>query len=125
MLKSCAEIYGDDPVVMQGISRLTDDPAILCAGKAASDLNLQGARSYKAGNFPEAQDFFRRALALQSKNISIALNMAQSLLPAKGVTPEATQLEECRACLKMIGKMPDTDPRYDRYQKLQSRAFGA
>jgi hypothetical protein len=25
----------------------------------------------------------------------------------------------------MIGMMPDTDPRYERYQKLQSRAFGA
>ena len=125
VLKNCAEIYGDDPAVMQGISRLTDDPAILGAGKAAADLNLQGVRSYKAGNLAEAQDFFRRALALQSKNISIALNMVQSLLPAKGVAPDAARLEECRVCLNMIGMMPDTDPRYERYQKLQSRAFGA
>lgn len=125
LLKSCAEIYGDDPAVMQGISRLTDDPAILGGCKAAVDLNLQGVRSYKAGSLAEAQDFFRRALALQPKNISIALNMAQSLLHVKSVSADATGLEECRACLKMIGMMPDTDPRYERYQKLQGRAFGA
>jgi len=125
ILKNCVEIYGDDPTVMQGIARLTDDPAILGAGKAAGDLNLQGVRSYKAGNLVEAQDFFRRALALQSKNISIALNMVQSLLYVKGAPPDATGLEECRVCLKMIGMMPDTDPRYERYRKLQTRAFGA
>ncbi|MEB0078554.1 response regulator [Pseudomonas sp. CCI3.2] len=125
ILKSCAEIYGDDPAIMQGIGRLTDDPAILGAGKAASDLNLQGVRQYKAGNIAEAQAFFRQALALQSKNISIALNMVQSLLHAKGMPADAEGLEECRVCLKMIGMMPETDPRYERYQKLQSRAFGA
>ena len=125
VLKSCAEIYGDDPVVMQSIAKQTDDPAILGAGKAAMDLNLQGVRSYKAGSLPEARDLFRNALALQPKNISIALNLAQSLLHAKGVAPDAANLQECQACLKMVGNMPDSDPRYDRFQKLQSRAFGA
>lgn len=125
ILKSCVEIYGDDPAVMEGIARLTDDPVILGAGKAAADLNLQGVRSYKAGNLVEAQGFFRGALALQSKNISIALNLVQALLYVKGVPPDSAGLEECRVCLKMIGMMPDTDPRHDRYQKLRTKAFGA
>jgi CheY-like chemotaxis protein/Flp pilus assembly protein TadD len=124
VLKNCMEVYGDDPAVMQGIARLTDDPAILGASKAAVELNLLGVRSYKTASFAEAQDFFRRALALQPKNISIALNMAQSLLHVKGMVPDASQLEECRVCLKMIGMMPETDPRYQRYQKLKTKAFG-
>jgi len=124
MLKNCVEIYGDDPAVMKNIAKLTDDPEILGSGKAAIDLNVQGVRSYKSGNLEEAQDLFRKALALQPKNISIALNAAQALLVTAQKTSNAAALEECRACLKMVGKMPDSDPRYERYQKLRIRAFG-
>lgn len=56
MLKNCAEIYGDDPAVMRGIAKQTDDPAILNSGTAAADLNRQGVRSYKAGALTEARE---------------------------------------------------------------------
>ncbi|APC18010.1 hypothetical protein BLL42_20615 [Pseudomonas frederiksbergensis] len=124
MLKNCAEIYGDDPVVMQGIAQQTDDPTILNAGNAAADLNRQGVRSYKAGALPEARELFRGALLLQPKNISIALNMAQSLLHGTDASLDSALLEECRTCLKMVGMMPESDARYPRYQKLRSKAFG-
>ncbi len=124
VLKTCAEIYGDDPAVMKSIAQHTDDPAILGAGKVAIDLNIQGVRSYRAGNLAEAQDLFRRALALQPKNISIALNLAQSLLHFGAQKLDPIALQECQASLKMVGRMPDSDPRYERYQKLRSRAFG-
>ena len=124
MLKNCAEIYGDDPKVMQNIAKLTDDPTILSSSNAAADINRQGVRSYKGGNLAEARELFRKALAMQPKNISIALNMAQSLLHGADANPDAALLEECRACLKLVGMMPDTDARYPRYQKLRSKAFG-
>lgn len=123
MLKNCAEIYGDDPVVMQGIAKLTDDPAILNAGNAAADLNRQGVRAYKAGGLTEARELFRGALLLQPKNISIALNMAQSLLHGTDPKADAPLFDECRACLKMVGMIPESDARYPRYQKLRSKAF--
>lgn len=125
ILKSCAEIYGDDPAVMENIARQTDDPEILGAGKAAIDLNMQGIRSYRAGKLGEAQDLFRQALALQPKNISIALNMAQSLLHVGVQNLDNASLQECQNSLKLVGMMPDTDARYDRYQKLRNKAFGA
>jgi hypothetical protein len=68
---------------------------------------------------------FRKALALQPKNISIALNMAQSLLHGADTRVASAEMEECRKCLKMVGLMPDTDARYARYEKLKSKAFGA
>jgi hypothetical protein len=55
MLKSCAEIYGDDPAVMKDIAKLTDDPTILSSSNAAADLNRQGVRVYKTGNLVEAR----------------------------------------------------------------------
>lgn len=124
MLKNCAEIYGDDPKVMEGIAKLTDDPAILNSANAAADMNRQGVRSYKAGALGEARDLFRRALAMQPKNISIALNMAQSLLHGTDTSVESELLQECRDCLKLVGMMPDSDARFARYQKLRSKAFG-
>ena len=124
MLKNCAEIYGDDPVVMQSIAKLTDDPEILSSSNAAAELNREGVRVYKTGNLPEARTLFRRALTMQPKNISIALNMAQSLLHGTDTSVASAELEECRGCLKMVGMMPDTDARYPRYQKLKIKAFG-
>jgi tetratricopeptide (TPR) repeat protein len=124
MLKNCVEIYGDDPVVMKDIAKQTDDPSILNSGNAAAELNRQGVRVYKTGNLVEARQVFRRALALQPKNISIALNMAQSLLHGTDTSVPSAELEECQVCLKMVGLMPDTDARYPRYQKLKSKAFG-
>ncbi|KPW83481.1 TPR repeat-containing response regulator [Pseudomonas congelans] len=124
VLKSCAGAYGDDPAVMKSIAGMTDDPAILGASKAAVDFNLQGVRSYKAGNLTEAQSFFRSALGLQPKNISIALNMVQSLLHP-GQNLGQAGIDECRASLTMLGKIPESDPRYERYQKLRERAFSA
>ena len=124
MLKSCAEIYGDDPAVMKDIAKLTDDPTILNSSNAAADLNRQGVRVYKTGNLVEAREVFRKALKMQPKNISIALNMAQSLLHGTDTSVPSAELEECRACLKMVGLMPDTDARFARYQKLKSKAFG-
>jgi len=124
MLKNCAEIYGDDPSVMKGIAKLTDDPSILNSGNDAAELNRQGVRVYKTGNLVEARQVFRKALALQPKNISIALNMAQALLHGTDTNVASAELEECRTCLKMVGLMPDSDARYPRYQKLKSKAFG-
>ncbi|MGO3999975.1 response regulator [Pseudomonas fluorescens] len=123
MLKNCAEIYGDDPAVMRGIAKQTDDPAILNSGTAAADLNRQGVRSYKAGALTEARELFRGALLLQPKNISIALNMAQSILHGATANLDPGLLDECRRCLKMVGLMPESDARYPRYQKLQSKAL--
>jgi Flp pilus assembly protein TadD len=124
MLKNCVEIYGDDPVVMKDIAKQTDDPSILNSGNAAAELNRQGVRVYKTGNLVEARQVFRKALAMQPKNISIALNMAQSLLHGTDTSVPSAELEECRTCLKMVGLMPDSDARYPRYQKLKSKAFG-
>ena len=124
MLKNCAEIYGDDPNVMKNIAKLTDDPTILNSSNAAADLNRQGVRVYKTGDLVQARTVFRKALAMQPKNISIALNMAQSLLHGTDTSVPSAELEECRACLKMVGLMPDTDARFARYQKLKSKAFG-
>ncbi|MBM3112521.1 response regulator [Pseudomonas arcuscaelestis] len=125
ILKSCVETYGDDPKVMQSVSRLTDDPTVLGAVTEAVDLNRQGVRSYQAGELSEALGQFRRALSLQPKNISIALNTAQALLRIGGETPPPAIMEECRACLTCVAGIPESDSRYDRYRKLHIRAFGA
>lgn len=123
LLKNCVEMYGDDPLVMQGIAKLTDDAQILGSGQEAVELNRQGVRSYQQKQWSEALEFFRRALALQPKNISIALNTAQSLLRLHVEQAQPALLEECRACLEAVKMMPPDDPRLERYQLLKRKAF--
>ncbi|MBB1518505.1 tetratricopeptide repeat-containing response regulator [Aquipseudomonas guryensis] len=123
LLKSCVEIYGDDPTVMQNVAKQTDDPQILAGGQEAVDFNRQGIRVYQLGRFADALELFRRGLALQPKNISIALNTAQSLLRLGGDKPEPDLLDECRRCLDAVSMIPSSDPRYERYQQLRRRAF--
>lgn len=135
ILKSCVETYGDDPKVMQDVARLTDDPSVLGAVNEALDLNRQGVRSYQAGQLGEALELFRRALVLQPRNISIALNTAQALLrmaadsasaaPLKETPQQGTFLQECRQCLSSVAGIPASDSRYERFRKLHIRAFGA
>lgn len=124
LLKSCVEIYGDDPEVLKGVARQTSDPSILGAAKEAVELNRQGVRAYQLGRAADALELFRRALVLQPKNISIGLNVAQSLLRLAGERPSSETLAECRACLDAVSMIPASDPRYERYQQLRQRAFG-
>ena len=125
ILRSCVETYGDDPKVMQSVAQLTDDPTVLNAITEAVDVNRKGVRSYQAGQLDEALGMFRRALTLQPKNISIALNTAQALMRMGGETPGPDVMQECRACLTCVAGIPSSDSRYDRYRKLHIRAFGA
>nr|WP_314877839.1 tetratricopeptide repeat protein [uncultured Pseudomonas sp.] len=125
ILKGCVETYGDDPKVMQSVAKMTDDPLVLGAVTEAVDLNRQGVRCYQAGQLDEALGMFRRALSLQPKNISIALNTAQALLRIAGESPSPESMLECRSCLQSVAGIPTSDSRYDRYRKLHMRVFGA
>lgn len=111
LLKTCVEAYGDDPQVMQGVARQTDNSDILSGGKEAVELNRQGVRCYQQKQFDEALKLFRQAFALQPKNISIALNTAQSLLQSAGGEIAPALLDECRPrCLEMASHMPTPMP---------------
>lgn len=118
VLHTCAEMYGDDASVMQSIAAQTDDPAILNGGKAAQELNRQGIRLYQQKQFAEALPLFREAQAMQPRNISFALNTAQSLLRMLLAQPDAELKAQCLDCLEQVRSMPPSDARHDRYQKL-------
>lgn len=122
VLSSCAEIYGDDPKVMAGIAEQTSDPDILRGGDQAMELNRQGMQLYQGKQFPQALEAFRNALALQPRNISYALNTAQSLLRLLLSAPDPALREECLDCLQRVRNMPPGDPRFERYNKLREKA---
>src|SRR5690554_7873126 len=93
-------MYGDDPQVMDALARHTDDPDILAAGSEALEWNRQGILQYQQKQYAAALELFRRAGAAQPRNISFALNTAQSLLRLISREPSADLVRECRACLQ-------------------------
>ena len=121
LLGTCAEMYGDDPKIMAGIAEQTDNPAILQAGEQAQAQNREGIRLYQQQQYPAALDSFRAAQALQPRNISFALNTAQSLLRLLLTEPTDELREECLACLDQLRSMPSSDHRHERYRKLCER----
>ncbi|MEH6566685.1 MAG: response regulator [Halopseudomonas sp.] len=121
VLGTCAEMYGDDPKVMAGISAQTSNPTILQAGDQAQSHNRAGVQHYQKQQYAEALDSFRAAAALQPRNISFALNTAQSLLRLLLSAPTDELREECQACLEQVRSMPKSDHRYERYRKLCER----
>ncbi|MFO7704073.1 MAG: response regulator [Halopseudomonas sp.] len=124
LLHTCAEMYGDDASVMQSIALQTDDPAILQGGKAAQELNRQGIRLYQQQQFADALGLFRQAQALQPRNISFALNTAQSLVRLLLAQPDTQLKTQCLECLEQVRSMPDSDARQERYQKLCKTVAG-
>lgn len=123
LLKDCLEVYGDDAKILESISRLTDDPSVFAASKEATDFNRRGVQAYKQGQVGEALVLFRRALGLQPKNISIALNAAQSMLRLGTEQPSSEWREEARSCLDGVRMIAPSDARYARYQQLRRRVF--
>lgn len=121
VLATCAEMYGDDPEVMTRLTRFTDSPEILAAGSEAQRWNREGIALYQQKNYPQALELFRRALAAQPRNISFALNTAQSLLRLLARQPSSELQQECRDCLERASHMPADDHRRDRYLKLCDR----
>jgi cytochrome c-type biogenesis protein CcmH/NrfG len=86
------------------------------------ELNRQGMQLYQGKQFPQALEAFRNALALQPRNISYALNTAQSLLRLLLSAPDPALREECLDCLQRVRNMPPGDPRFERYNKLREKA---
>lgn len=121
VLATCAEMYGDDPEVMAQLTSLTDKPEILTAGVEALELNRRGIELYQKKDYPQALDMFRRALAAQPRNISYALNTAQSLLRMLARQPSPELEQECHDCLQRASHMPANDRRRERYLKLIDR----
>jgi CheY-like chemotaxis protein/Tfp pilus assembly protein PilF len=125
ILATCAEMYGDDTEVMQGIARQTDSKAILEGGAEAQASNREGIRQYQQKDYAAALASFRKALAAQPRNVSFALNTAQSLLRQHAASPDPALREECLACLDQVRGLPASDPRHPRYLKLRRSAEGA
>ncbi|MBL4609902.1 MAG: response regulator [Pseudomonadaceae bacterium] len=118
VLSTCAEMYGDDAKVMDAIAGQTSNPRILNAGVQAQTLNREGIQAYQQQAFPQALELFRQARELQPRNISFALNTAQSLLRLLLSEPSAELKAECQQCLAQVSTIPVTDPRHARYEKL-------
>ncbi|GGC93180.1 tetratricopeptide repeat-containing response regulator [Halopseudomonas salina] len=124
VLATCAEMYGDDARIMEAIASQTSNPEILNAGLQAQTLNREGIKAYQQQQFPQALDLFRQARDLQPRNISFALNTAQSVLRLLLAEPSADLKDECLQCLAQVSNIPATDSRYPRYEKLCKTVAG-
>lgn len=120
VLDACALLHGDDENLKKqrqeilGKAVKTDD-----ANDRAVELNNAGAKFFEKGDHENALRNFRKAIELAPQNISIVLNMAQTLLDIFQANPAEKDLpNECLRCLERIQHISPEDKRYARFQAL-------
>src|SRR5690606_36050978 len=118
------EMYGDDPQVRAELASHTDDPDILAAGSDALEWNRQGILAYQQKDYTRARELLRRATASQPRNISFALNTAQSLLRLMRTEPSAALREARQARLQRARRLPDGAHRRQRFLTPSERREG-
>ncbi len=121
VMKTCAEMYGDDPKIQQSLSQHEGGTELLTQVNQARQMNKTGALLYEKRQFVEAMQPFREASDLQPRNITIVLNAVQNLLQVMQLQPEERESlkQECIKYLGNLNEMPPGDARYERFQKLR------
>lgn len=120
VLDACALLHGDDEKLKQ---RMEEILGIAVQADANNDqavqLNNEGAKFFEQGDHDNALKQFRHAIKLAPQNISIVLNMAQTLLDIYQANPvDKLLLDECLQCLDRIKHISPEDKRYARFQAL-------
>ncbi|NQD38202.1 response regulator [Permianibacter sp. IMCC34836] len=118
VLRTCAELYSDNPEVLAKCAEQLADNSVIKHTDQALALNALGIAEFEQKKYDAALLHFREAVKLAPRNISIVLNTAQTLLEKYRGQPQHALLEECQGYLDQVRKMPDTDKRYKRFQGL-------
>ncbi len=121
LLHTCAEMYGDDPKILQTLTDQGGAAELMARVAQARQLNKAAAALYEKRQFVEAVKSFQEASDLQPRNITIVLNAVQNLIQASKIKPEEAEAYKLQAAqlLNNLKEMSPNDPRYDRMQKLR------
>lgn len=122
LLRKLARRFAADPVTVQKIENLLDEPIGFKQKLQTRSLNRQGIEAFEAGSLTEAIDAFKQALSIAPSHASLNLNLIQVLmkqLSEHGVRQET--IEECQQCLSALANLPEQHRQYRRYLALRKR----
>jgi tetratricopeptide (TPR) repeat protein len=86
-----------------------------------AQLNKDGIRQYKEGQYLAALVLFEQALELAPMNTGCALNVIQTslhLLKTQSKTPGSGMLERCKKAFRIVDNMPLPEHHRKRYEEL-------
>lgn len=125
VLKTLAQRFESDPVTMQKIENLLDEPVGFKQKLQARSLTRQGIEAFEAGSLGEAVEAFKQALVIVPFHASLNLNLVQVLmkqLSEGGARQEI--IEECQRCLSALANLPEQHRQYRRYLALWTKLEG-
>src|SRR5690606_13030552 len=112
---------GVDETALQQINALEENLNKMVIRDHTATLNTQGVSWYEKKDFANAVAAFDEAAAYEEAGISVLLNAIQAKISLIETTQmDVGQLKDCYRYFQRIGKVGETDERFDRYERLKN-----
>jgi tetratricopeptide (TPR) repeat protein len=125
LLAQLAARFSNEPLVLQKIENLLDEPVGFRQKIQARGLNRDGIKAFEAGKLDDAIEAFSKALTVVPDHAALNLNVVQVLLKQYEQEGDIRGLlESCRKRLARLGHLPEQHRQYRRYQALNKKLKG-
>lgn len=118
LLNDLAGRHSDNPVLLQKIENLLDEPVGFRQKLQARSLNRDGIKAFEAGNLDDAISTFSQALEIVPSHASLNLNLVQVLL--KKYEQSAGDRDLLRRCEKHLNKLSTLPEQHRQHRRLVS-----
>lgn len=125
LLAQLAARFSNEPLVLQKIENLLDEPVGFRQKIQARGLNRDGIKAFEAGKLDDAIEAFSKALTVVPDHAALNLNVVQVLLKQYEQEGDIRGLlDSCRKRLARLGHLPEQHRQYRRYQALNKKLKG-
>ncbi|HET8850362.1 MAG TPA: tetratricopeptide repeat protein [Marinobacter sp.] len=125
LLAQLAARFSNEPLVLQKIENLLDEPVGFRQKIQARSLNRDGIKAFEAGKLDDAIEAFSKALTVVPDHAALNLNVVQVLLKQYEQEGDIRGLlDSCRKRLARLGHLPEQHRQYRRYQALNKKLKG-
>lgn len=125
LLTTLANRCQDNPVLLQKIENLLDEPVGFRQKLQARSLNRDGIKAFEAGKLDEAVATFSQALEIVPSHASLNLNLVQVLMKKYQQAPDDRDLlKRCEKYLAKLAGLPEQHRQYRRLMSLRKKLKG-
>lgn len=124
LLGTLAQRCADDPVLLQKIENLLDEPVGFQQKLKARGLNRDGIKAFEANDLDEAIRIFNEALAIVPDHAALNLNLCQVLMKKNQTSEDSTILKQAQKHLDRLGSLPEQHRQYRRLVSLRKKLQG-
>lgn len=121
MLEKLSNKFEVNDRIQRKANKLQQGRNVMHSQELASERNAEGVHLFKEQNYAESAEMFLQALNLEKRNISYALNAAQSLYELAVQESDFRKARRAGQTLQQASEIQTDDYRFERYSKLKNQ----